>query len=115
MNNHKKEKNIRITVVDQEQYDGGPFKFNGTLDEVILTLTEIRAGIPEQYRATATCEISSVLSYEDSTYANIKVTYLRPETDEECKVREDMARRQSDVVARYERTQYERLKAKFDK
>lgn len=111
MNNHKEEKNIRVTVVDQGQYDGGPFKFNGTLDEVIFSLTNIQASIPEQYRATATCEM---FSYEDSN-ANIRVTYLRPETDEECKAREDMARRQRDDVAHREREQYERLKAKFEK
>lgn len=105
----------RVTVVDHEQFDDGPFKFNGTLDEVIFSLTNIQASIPEQYRATATCEINSVLSYEDSTYANIKVTYVRPETDEECKAREEMERRQRDFAVRHEREQYERLKAKFDK
>ncbi len=77
-----------VGVLSQEQYDKGPFHFgesynDGSLDRVIEALNAIRDSIPEEYRAVARCEISSLSGYEGSHCANIDVKYSRPATGDE--------------------------------
>lgn len=71
---------VVVTVATQEQYDDGPFCFGasyepGSLDAVIESLQAVKASVPPEYRAAATCEIRSVGGYEDSHYAMITVEY----------------------------------------
>ncbi len=85
-------KKVRVVVLEQEQHDGGPFNFgesyaDGSFDEVLHSLIEIRESIPEEYRDKARCSVDSVGGYEGSHYAIIKVSYDRPETDDEVIVR----------------------------
>lgn len=98
-----------VCAVSQEKYDSGPFCFgatyeDGTLDKVIDSLRAIRDAIPEAYRCAARCNITSVSSYEDSHYATISVSYVRPETEEEAVRRADRAatlkRRELDAARR---------------
>ena len=79
----------RVCVVHQEKFDVGPFNFGasyekGTLDAVISSLQAIRGSIPEQYRESASCEFDSEGGYEGEHYANIRISYDRPETAEEA-------------------------------
>lgn len=79
---------VVVSVVNQEQYDGGTFDFgnsyeDGTLDRVLASLNSIRDQIPEEFRSTARCEIESRSGYEGSHYASIAVSYTRPATTEE--------------------------------
>lgn len=92
-----KPETVIVKVVRQQQYDPGPFYFggyeDGSLDRVIECLVEIRGSIPEQYRKTAQCEIDAVSGYDDSCYANIEISYSRPETPEETARRTEEAAR----------------------
>lgn len=102
-----------VTVVRHEQYDKGPITFDGTLEDVISSFTAVMMEIPEQFRSSATCEISSVSSYDDSHYAFVEVKYRRPATEAEIAKAEAA---EADRKARHayaEREMYERLKAKF--
>lgn len=77
---------IRIVVVEQGEYDGGPIRFSGTLDEVIASFVVVRTSIPELYRSTAEVEIEAEDNY-GSAHAKVTVTYNRPETSEETAAR----------------------------
>lgn len=108
---------VKETVIDQGQFDGGPVCFgglydDGSLDDVIGSFVAIRESIPEHYRETARCEIYSDIFY-DSNHARVRINYMRPETDEEV-----VERLQQDDIAkmlkeRTERAQLERLKEKY--
>lgn len=102
----------RITVVAAEQYDPGfpP----GRLLEFAAWLQAIINEIPEECRESAEIEIDSTSSYYDSHYAQVQVTYRRPETDKEWDDRKaDVMRRVHEAEA-LERQALERLKAKYD-
>ncbi len=84
------------------------------LVEAVQWFSDLLEEIPAEHRETATLNIES--DYESSS-VTIDIKYKRPETDQEW------ADRKADVVCRVvaadqeaaalERTQYERLKAKF--
>jgi hypothetical protein len=107
---HRQEK--RVTVVSAEQYD--PDFPPGSLLAFQAWLQAIIDEVPEELRNTAEVEIESTSSYYDSHYANIKVTYRRPETDDE------RAERKAGVLARLDQQRqaewaaYGALKAKFE-
>lgn len=76
---------IQVSVFDGEQYDGGwP---DGTLIKVIEWFQGKLAEIPEEYRQSATCDISSSPNWGDSHCGRIEIDYWRPETDEEMQAR----------------------------
>ena len=106
-------KTTSVRVTKQEQYDEGSFVFDGTLDDVIASLQTIRNMIPEEYRASAECEITSKGGYEDSHYASIEVTYGRPETDAEVtdRLRSELLRKE--VKERQERETFKMLQKKY--
>jgi hypothetical protein len=106
------------TVVDQEQFDSGPFNFgasytDGSLDQVIESLLAIRKLIPEQFRASARCEIDSTSGYEGSHYPHIEVNFVRPETAKETAAREAEERAKIAATEAQERAAFEALKKKF--
>lgn len=72
---------VRVSVTAAEQYD--PDFPPENLLGFIAWFDAILANIAEEYRPSATIEISSTSSYYDSHYATINVQYLRPETDDE--------------------------------
>jgi hypothetical protein len=107
-----------VYVVDQEQYESGPFAFgesyeDGSLKRVIESLIAIRESIPAEFRERARCEISSTGGYEGSHYATIEVSYERPETPEETANREENAGRARALADAKQRAEYDKLKAKF--
>lgn len=103
-----------VTVVSQEEFDEGPFNFDGTLDEVMANLAAIREMIPEGFRADARCEISSKGGYESSHYATIEVSYYRPMTRDELAQEEAALQFQRQYREACEREQFEALKKKFE-
>ena len=72
---------VTITLFDQEQYDGNWIP--GGLIKTIAWLQQFLGQVPIEYRDTATIEINSVGSYEDSHYATIEISYQRPPTEGE--------------------------------
>lgn len=109
---------VTVTVANHQLYDDGPFYFgetftDGSLNKVIASLEAIRDSIPPEYRDAARCGIDSESGYEGSHYANIEVTYSRPETDEEWEARKaDVHRRLANQTAA-KREQLARLKAEL--
>lgn len=114
----KARSSVEVTVAAQEQYDEGPFNFgatheDGSLDAVIASLEAIRESIPEPYRAGARCGIDSESGYEGSHYASIKITYRRPETDEEVVERLQQQDVEKMLAEEKERAELARLKKKL--
>lgn len=80
----RKRETVTVTVFTGEQYDDGwPCPYQTTLVDLISWFEAKLAEIPEEYRNVATCEIDSVRSWEDTHYAQIEISYRRPETDAE--------------------------------
>lgn len=102
----------RVTVLSQEQYESGPFVFHGLLKDMIAALNQILESIPEQFRDTTTCEISSIPNY-DSHYASIEVEYTRPTTPDEDAEAAKLQKQRELMIEQQQRVQYEALKAKF--
>lgn len=71
--------------------------------------------IPEPYRAGATIDISSTSGYDESHYAEITVSYTRPETDEEEAEREAKEHADADRKRAAELNQLAALQAKYGK
>lgn len=105
-----------VWAANQSEYGGGPFKFDGPLDEFIADLMQVREGIPEEYRASARCVISTEDDF-DSRVASIEIRYHRAETDEEMATRQERERYNAklEAVAREakERVLYDELKRKY--
>ena len=103
--------NKTITVFRQEQGDGEwpPEDAKGCMAWFAAKL----ALIPEEYRDNARIEFDSIASYEDASYATIEITYVRPETDEEERIREH--RRQATLAMERQRELdlLTKLKAKY--
>lgn len=115
---NKARRETRISVLDEEQYDGGTFNFgasytDGTLQTVLDSLIAIRDSIPKQYRSKARCNIDSSSGYEGSHYAHIEVSYDRPETDDEVVTRLQDEATETMIRERNERAQLEQLKSKY--
>lgn len=53
------------------------------LDEVLLLLNEARLSIPAEYRQTAEIDFEPYFDCAGDSYPQIRITYERPETDEE--------------------------------
>lgn len=104
-------KQIDVTVFDKEEYDGEWPPVDAK--EFIAWFNGKIESIPEEHRATAKIEIESKSSYGDS-YANIKISYPRPETDEEEERREEQERRIRGNQKDRELQQLAALKAKYE-
>ena len=104
-------KQINITVFDKEQYDGEwPPE---AAEEFIAWFVGKVETIPEEHRATATIELTSASSY-DCSFANVEISYSRPETDEEEERREEQERRIRMNQKDRELQQLATLKAKYE-
>ena len=101
----------RITVFDKEEgtNEWPPEDAKG----FIAWFVGKAEAIPEEYRATATIEITSVILYGDE-YANIKIHYSRPETDGEKERREGQEKRTKEDIKDRELQQLAALKAKYE-
>lgn len=101
----------QVVLFDEEQYGGGWPPRNAT--EYIAWFTEKLECIPAEYRATASIDIDSVSSYEDSHYARIQITYIRPETDEEVVIREAQEQAREAARKAFDLKQLAALKEKY--
>lgn len=79
-----------IRVFKAEHYDGAWMP--GNLAEAIAWLQNHLEAVPKLYRTSATIEIDSVGSWEDTHYAQITVEYQRPPTGAEIAQRIAIAR-----------------------
>jgi hypothetical protein len=105
-------KSKTVLVVWQEEFEKGEFVFDGMLDEVIASLARIRERVPEEYRALARCEIDSDVEC-DNPPARIKITYCRPEIDEEVTKRLQSELIQNEMREREGRAVLARLEKKI--
>jgi hypothetical protein len=112
---------VDAIFVEQEQYEGGPFIFDGSLDDVIASLIAIRDAIPPEFRENASCLIDASGGCYESNLAAIEVKGWRWETDDEEREREarESAYRAEEAkitAARqeaFDRAEFARLSAKF--
>jgi hypothetical protein len=114
----KARKETTVHVAAQQRHDSGPFNFgasyeDGTLQNVIDSLLAMKAGIPKAHRAKARCEIDSEGGYEGSHYASIKVSYVRPETDEEVIARVQIESERSRLAMLRDKAELSRLSQKL--
>lgn len=105
-------KNKEIIIFDQEQYDGEWPPENAM--KCLAWFSAKVEDIPQEFRSTAKIEIEGFGGYEGSAYANIKITYVRPETDEEVAERELKESNQKSQQELRERQQLAALKAKYE-
>lgn len=87
-------RNTEVIVMEVEEFDKDWPK--SSLKEFTKWFAEQVEKIPSQYIESASLEFGSRNCYEDS-YANIKVSYERPETDEEFAAREKNVKYCKDV------------------
>lgn len=104
-------KQIDVIIFDEEQYaDEWPPEDGKEFIAWFIGKVET---IPEEHRATAKIEISSVNSYGDA-YGSIEIGYNRPETDEEEERREEQERRIRANQKDRELKKLAALKAKYE-
>ena len=95
-------------------YNNWEERFNGLpeiLPELIQRLTKMLETVPSELHDETYCELST--EYESSS-VDVDIYYLREETAEEQKEREEQAKSAINRQEEYQRREYERLKAKFD-
>lgn len=101
-----------VTVFEGTQWDGHFPDSDSTLPQVIAWLLAKLEQIPAEYQDCSQCSFGGE-DYYGSPKATLKISYIRPETDDEIRVRETEARARSLLSQADERRQYERLKEKF--
>lgn len=108
---------VKVTVFEKDGVygsllDGGKYEPD-SVGDVIDWLTKLLASIPAEHQASARFEVESYSEY-DSDKAVVRVTYTRPETDEELaeRIAEEKERRQRNEAQ--ERRQLDALKAKYE-
>lgn len=100
-----------VILFNGEEYDEGfPPR---PIDEFISWLNGWIEKIPAEFRDQSSIEIDSNGGYEGSHFANVKISYRRPETDDEIGKRQ--AEWDAAVCAKenHERAEFERLKRQF--
>lgn len=104
------DKKIKVYSYSAEQYDSSFPPSN--LKLFIEHFSKILGSIPEAYRDQAEIEVGSHSQY-DCHYAEIEVSYTRPETAEEQAARADNERVRIEQHERREREVLSQLKAKY--
>jgi len=104
--------NTNVLVYESDEYCSDFPPTN--LQEFVLFFNEMLRNIPEQYKDSAEIEVSSEGYYGESPYAAIKVSYERPETEEEKKEREKRERSQKLSQKERELAELERSKKKYE-
>jgi len=104
--------NKTIVIFNKEQYDGEWPEENAV--EFINWFSDKVNNIPSEYRDKAIIELDSVLSYESSSYVNIEISYVRPETPEEEKNRMDAKNNSNKILEKRDRKQLSILKDKYE-
>ena len=104
-------KQKRVTLFNQEQYDGDWPPCNAT--EFVAWFAEKLGEIPAEYRKAAIIDIGSSACYDCST-ANIEIYYDRHETDDEMTGRETEELRRKEAQKAHELQTLAALKAKYE-
>jgi len=100
---------IYVTAFDEDKNYDLPTK----PDELIAFFQEKIALVPEEYKDTAEIEIEAESIFDNYTALNIKITYRRPESDEEEKKRLEREKAQKEWRENQELCQLEKLKEKY--
>lgn len=102
----------RVTITDMESWqDGWPPE---NAEGFLAWFAEKIASVPEEYRASATVEISSRSGYDGDTSACLSIQYLRPETPQEEQARQQAEQQDHWLRETRERQQLAALKAKYE-
>lgn len=104
--------NTNVLVYESDEYCSDFPPTN--LQEFVLFFAEILKNIPDEYKDSAEIEVSTKGYYGESSYAVIKVSYERPETEEEKKEREKREQSQKLFQKERELAELERLKKKYE-
>lgn len=101
---------IKITVFEEEQYDGDWLPESGL--ELIDWLKSKIKSVPPRYRKDVKIEFDSTVCY-DSSSAAIEIYYYRPETKKEVKKRNDGKEQMEKAERDREIALLERLQKKY--
>lgn len=104
--------NKTITIFDHERYD-----VEWPPEDAIACLAWFAAkieSIPAEFRKTARIEFDSASGYEGCHYAEIKITYERPETAEEVAARKGESQRRLDEQKEFHKRQLAALESQAD-
>jgi hypothetical protein len=108
-------RNKRVIVFSDSRYG---FKGDWPSDqayECIAWFAAKVAEIPEEYRESGEIELNSVNGYEGEHYPAIKISYTRPETDEELAKRRQVEQQEAELRTKREKQVLVELKAKYEK
>lgn len=110
-----KYRTITVEVCNLEQYDGDwpTSDCPSTLMGAIAWFNNKLAEIPEEYRATARCEIASTGGWEGCHYGHIEINYQRLETKEEAACRQAKQKAHEASIRDHEISQLRKLRAKY--
>jgi hypothetical protein len=100
---------IRVDVFNSEQYNGRDWPSENAID-FIGWFNEKISLIPEEFRDSATIDISS--PYE---YVSIEIYYKRPETKEDIKNRELNDLEMAEIERQMDMKKLEELNRKYEK
>lgn len=89
-----------------------PSHINGSLADVIQTLQQVLASIPEPYRGSAAVEVVGYDDFGDSDVA-VEVSFERPETDAEFEQRKAQIEARERHQTANEQAHFKRLAAKL--
>jgi hypothetical protein len=93
---------ITVTIFEKEQYDSNDWPPESATEFMAWFAAKL-ATIPRKFAASASVKLDSRCGYEDSSYASICITYLRPETDDEMEYRNNADTRRKLLVIQNER------------
>ena len=85
---------------------------NCPADEFLELLQKGLGEVPPEYRSTAM--ITMGIGYGDELGCDMEIHFTRPETDLECRVREQTEHERAETTESRQRREYERLRRKFE-
>lgn len=107
-------KPMQITVDVLDVSEDNPDYPPRCLTEFTEWLAKWTALVPEEHRADATINFYAVSDPYDGTDGNVRISYRRPETEQEARNREAAARRARERAEAEERRRLAELKAKYE-
>lgn len=106
----KEEKEVSLMDAEEDGHGWPP----ANIKEFAEWLVEQVDQIPSEYRDSGEISISGVCGYDGDSSGNIEITYRRPETDEEEKLRETASERRASSQRDYDLRKLAILKAKYE-
>jgi hypothetical protein len=90
------------------------FFAEGSLRELITTLSDVLLSVPEEYRDNATYEFNYDSNYGDSYYPTVEISYTRPQTEDEIASMGKLERVRLEKARDQRRAEFLKLKAEFE-